>query len=327
MPRRWGHAAVVAAGLAALVLIVRQIGAATIAGMLHRTGRAFWLVILIYAAHTALRGLALWQTLPARTIPLSSVIAIRFGAEGLEMLTLTGPFLAEPAKAWLLHRRGLAGPEAFGAVAAEYLLYNLTAAWMAAAALSLLLARGALPRMLSVPAEGMLIAVAALTIGCLVAGVTGKGLLAPAVRAVARIVAPSHAEGAAARVQSAESVLVSVLHDDAGRLGAVLVVELAGHALLVLEIGVLLGALGLDAGPATAFIIEGGVKCIGAMFFFVPGQIGVSEGVYALLLPVVALPAAAGVTIALVRRLRALAVGGVGFLLFARPADGDARRT
>ena len=318
MLRRWGHALVMAAGLAALILIVRHIGAATIAGMIHRTGWSFWLVVLLYAAHTALRGVALWQTLPTGAIALSDVIAIRFGAEGLEMLTLTGPFLAEPAKAWLLHRRGLDGPAAFGAVAAEYLLYNLTAAWLAAVSLSLLLARGGLPRMLSVPAQGMLIGVAILTAGCVIAGITGKGLVAPLVRAVTRLVAPRHADVVDARVRGAETVLVSVLHDDRRRLGAVIAVELAGHALLVLEIAVVLRALGFGADPASAFIVEGGVKCIGGLFFFVPGQIGVSEGVYALLLPLIGLPAAAGVTIALVRRLRALAVGGVGFLQFAR---------
>lgn len=307
-----------AAGLAALILIVRHIGAATIVGMIHRTGWWFWVVVAIYAGHTALRGLALWQTLPAGAIPLSEVMAIRFGAEGLEMLTLTGPFLAEPAKAWLLHRRGLDGPAAFGAVAAEYLLYNLTAAWLAALALSVLLGRGVLPRMLSVPAEGMLIAVTILTAGCIVAGITGKGMVAPIAAAITRLVAPRHTDAVDARVRRAEIVLVSVLHDDRRRLGALLVVELAGHALLVLEIAVVLHALGFGADAVSAFIVEGGVKCIGALFFFVPGQIGISEGVYALLLPLIGLPAAAGVTIALVRRLRALAVGGVGFLLFAR---------
>ena len=318
MLRRWGQTGVIAAGLAALILIVRHIGAATIAGMIHRTGWSFWLVVAIYAAHTALRGVALWQTLPTGAIGLGDVMAIRFGAEGLEMLTLTGPFLAEPAKAWLLHRRGLDGPAAFGAVAAEYLLYNLTAAWLAALALSLLLARAALPRMVRVPAEGMLIGVTILTVGCIVAGITGKGLVAPIVRALTGLVAPGHVDAVDARVRAAEAVLVSVLHDDPRRLGAVIAVEAAGHALLVVEIAVVLSALGLGADPASAFIIEGGVKCIGALFFFVPGQIGVSEGVYALLLPLIALPAAAGVTIALVRRLRALAVGGLGFLLFAR---------
>ena len=59
------------------------------------------------------------------------------------------------------------------------------------------------------------------------------------------------------------------------------------------------------------------------MFFFVPGQLGVSEGSYALLLEAMGLPGAAGVTIVLVRRARSLAVGGLGFLLFA---GGPARR-
>jgi hypothetical protein len=172
--------------------------------------------------------------------------------------------------------------------------------------------------MLSVPAEGMLIAVTILTAGCIVAGITGKGMVAPIAAAITRLVAPRHTDAVDARVRRAEIVLVSVLHDDRRRLGALLVVELAGHALLVLEIAVVLHALGFGADAVSAFIVEGGVKCIGALFFFVPGQIGISEGVYALLLPLIGLPAAAGVTIALVRRLRALAVGGVGFLLFAR---------
>src|SRR3954471_11970804 len=156
MPRRAGHAALLLAGLIALALVVRHIGPAAIAGLIRRIGAAFWIITLLYAAHTAARGVALWQTLPAGTIGLAAVIEIRFAAEGVKMLTLSGPFLAEPAKAWLLHRRGLDGAEAFGGVAAEYLIYNLTAAWMAAAALSILLARGVLPDLLRVPAIGML---------------------------------------------------------------------------------------------------------------------------------------------------------------------------
>jgi hypothetical protein len=136
MPNRAGQAALMAAGLAALVLIVRHIGPATIAGLLRQVGWSFLTIAVIYAGHTALRGVALWQTLPAGELPLADVVAIRFGTEGVEMLTLTGPFLAEPAKAWLLHRRGIDGPAAVGAVAAEFLLYNLTAAWVGAGGLA-----------------------------------------------------------------------------------------------------------------------------------------------------------------------------------------------
>jgi len=313
--RRAGHIVVLLGGLTALVLVVRHIGAATIAGMIRQVGWSLATITLLYALHTALRGVSLWQTLPAGTISLRDVIGIRFCAEGLEMLTLTGPFLAEPAKAWLLYRQGLAGASAFGAVAAEYLLYNLTAAWMAAAALSFLVARRVLPPVLNVPAEIMLAGVACLTIGCIIAGITGRGLVAPSVRAAARLVAPRHADTLVSRVEPPEAVLVSVLHDDPRRLAAVLAVEFAGHALLALEIAVALDALGLHAGVFLAFVIEGAVKCIGALFFFVPGQVGIAEGVYAVLLPVLGLPAAAGVTIALIRRVRALAVGAAGLLL------------
>jgi hypothetical protein len=314
-----GQAAVMIAGLTALVLIVRHIGAAAIVALIRQVGWSFWLAALIYAAHTALRGVALWQTLPPASIPLPTVVGIRFGTEGLEMLTLTGPFLAEPAKAWLLHRRGLDGAEATGAVAAEYLLYNLAAAWLAAAGISLLLAQGPLPRILRIPAEGMLLGVAVLTVGCLAAGVTGKGLVTPVVSLVARLVAPGHAALATARVASAEAMLVAVLHDNPRRLASVLAVELASHGLLAWEVALVLHALHLRAGLTPVFIIEGAVKCVNTTFFFVPGQIGVSEGSYAMLLPLVGFPAAAGVTLALVRRARALVVGGIGFLLFARP--------
>ena len=316
--RRAAHAGILAAALIALVLIVRHIGTDTILAMLRQVGWTFALVTTLYAAHTALRGVTLWQTLPPGSIRLGRVIRIRFGAEGVEMLTLTGPFMAEPAKAWLLHRHGLHGPEAIGAVVAEYLLYNLTAAWMTAGSLALLLVRGVLPHPFRVPADVLLVCIALLTAACALAAVTGKGLVAPAVDAILNRVAPRRAALVGAGVRRAEAPLVSLLHDHPRRLAAVLGVELTGHALLALEVLVVLDALGFHAGLVTAFIIEGAIKSIAGLFFFVPGQIGVAEGVYAMLLPLLGLPAAAGVTISLIRRARALVVGALGFLISAR---------
>jgi lysylphosphatidylglycerol synthase-like protein len=326
MLRRAGRAALLLAGVIALALVIRRVGATTIAGSIRRIGAAFWTITLLYALHTVLRGVTLWQALPAGSIRLRSVIRIRFAAEGIEMLTMTGPFLAEPAKAWLLHRNGLAPAAAFGAVAAEYLLYNLTAAWMAGAALSLLLARATLPHAVVAPAVGVLGAVVALTGGCAVAGITNRGLIAPSLGALVGLFSRGRGEAIAERLRDTESVLVSVLHDDPRRLAAILIVELAGHALLAFEIAVALHALGLQATLGSAFIIEGAVKGVASMFFFIPGQLGVSEGSYALLLQAMGLPAAAGVTIVLVRRARSLAIGGLG-LLFAggprRPANDE----
>src|SRR5262249_38119548 len=80
------------------------------------------------------------------TTRFAEVLKVRLSGEAIETLTFTGPFLAEPAKGWLLTRRGLAGVDAFSAVAIEYLMYTLTSAWMSTIALWLLLSRAALPR-------------------------------------------------------------------------------------------------------------------------------------------------------------------------------------
>jgi hypothetical protein len=304
----------VIAGLCVLALLARSIGTATIVDMLRRVGWGFAIVALLYAAHTALRGVALWQAMEG-ALPVGRVVRIRFGAEGLEMLTLTGPFVAEPAKAWLLHRSGLDVARSFGAVAAEYLLYNLTGAWMAAASLLLLLSRETLPRALTGPAQGLVVGIAIFTAGSLFAAITGVGLIAPGLRAILGVLAPRHLPEVLERIVPIEAVLVSVLHDNPARLAAIVVVEALGHALLALEIWVVFAFLGVETAWTTLVIIEGAVKFITIVFFFVPGQLGVSEGLYAIVMGVLGLPAAAGVTTALVRRARALAIGGIGFAL------------
>jgi len=78
MLRRAGHAALVAAGLTALVLIVRHIGLATIAGLLRQVGWSFWLIVFIYGAHTALRGVVVALVL----VFLGGTAAALFGDRG-----------------------------------------------------------------------------------------------------------------------------------------------------------------------------------------------------------------------------------------------------
>ena len=79
----------------------------------------------------------------ATSFSLPDVLRIRFAAEAVEMLTFTGPFLAEPAKGWMFVRRGVTLADAAGAIAFEYLTYTLVAADIALAALGVLLHRHA----------------------------------------------------------------------------------------------------------------------------------------------------------------------------------------
>ena len=63
--------------------------------------------------------------------------------------------------------------------------------------------------------------------------------------------------------------------------------------------------------------MEGGVKFIAIAFAFIPGQFGALEGTYALVFAAIGLPAAVGLTVALVRRMRGLLVASVGVVMLA----------
>jgi hypothetical protein len=61
-----------------------------------------------------------------------------------------------------------------------------------------------------------------------------------------------------------------------------------------------------------ALVMEGAIKLIGAVFFFIPGQLGAAEGVYVVLSDTLNVGPAAGLTLALIRRLRAMLVAAAG---------------
>jgi len=298
--------ALLAAGLAVLVALVRQVGIGAVAELLRRTGPALVIVSALYLAHIAVRAAALWRSLDV--LRYADVLRVRLSGEAIEMLTFTGPFLAEPAKGWLLTKQGLSGADAFGGVALEYLVYTLTSAWMAAGALSLLLARGTLPQGLRGPVGGIVAAMAVFTLGFVVAAATGVGLIAPGVRA-------SGAKSAAARLEPVERVMVTFMHGQPRRLLQVIAIELAGQLLLATEILVTVRALGFAFSALDALLVEGSVKFISIAFFFVPGQLGASESVYTLLFRTIGLPGAVGLTMALVRRVRAVIVAAIALAL------------
>jgi hypothetical protein len=66
--------------------------------------------------------------------------------------------------------------------------------------------------------------------------------------------------------------------------------------------------------------IDAATKLLGVVFFFIPGQVGASEGVYVVVFQALGLSASAGFTLALARRLRSMMVAGIGlvFLFFDR---------
>lgn len=319
------RAVILAAAFVVLGAIVYAMGPARIAEIIRASGWTFVWMILLYGAHIALRGFILWRSLPPRSLPLRDVLRIRFAAEAVEMLTFTGPFLAEPAKGWMFVRRGITISDAAGAIAFEYLTYTLVAADIALVALGVLLSRGAFSPASRGPIVVLAAGLALFTAGVCFAAVTGIGLLEPAVRFARPVLGARRAGRAADRVRAMETPLLRLLHGRSSRFGEAAIAQLLGHALLAMEIWLLFRSLGLAAGPAVAWIVEGGVKFINAAFFFVPGQIGAAEGVNALIVGSLGFAPAVGVALSLMRRARAAVIAGLGALIAPplRPVDSQ----
>jgi len=301
------------AGLALLAWLVRRIGGGEILALAGRLGWALPAVVALFAAHQLARAVALHACIVGPLRPrYRDVLLVRLSGEGLQSLTAGGAAVGEPFKAWLLTERGLSGPAGLAATLAEFLAYKFVSAVTMIAALAYLLAVVPLPAALLVGARVMIVvgilflATAAVVIprriyliGAVVSGLAGL----PLVR---------RWPYDPAWTRRMEDLLLEVLRERPRRFAAVITLEALAHVLVVAELWWLLARFALPSPLFHAWLIDGATKPMGGIFFFVPGQVGTNEAVLAAVFTALALPAAAGVVVALVRRLRSALVAAAG---------------
>ena len=315
------------AGAIVVAFLVHRVGGELMLGMFREIGWAFLLITAVYTVHITIRAVALWRCL-GPSLRFRDVLRVRFSGEAVEMLTFTGPFLSEPTKAMLLKQLGVGTADAFGGLAAEYLVYIVVGFWMAAGALTALYAREALGAGFQAPIVALLATLGVFTTAFVFAAVTRTGLIAPSIRRLGRAIGCGGAAAAAAqRVEPVETVIVAFLHDRPARLVEVMGIEVVAHALLATDLWIALRALGFPVGIGEPLILEGAIKLVGLLFFYVPGELGASESIYVVLATALRFGAAAGLTIALVRRVRALIIGAIGLAVLTGTKARDAQKT
>ncbi|HSC28880.1 MAG TPA: hypothetical protein VLD67_16510, partial [Vicinamibacterales bacterium] len=135
--------ALLAAGVALFLYLLHQLGPGAVVEMLGRIGWGALPIAAIYAGHQSVRALALTASVhDAAPLLWREALGIRLAGEAVQFLTFTGPFLSEPAKAWLLAGRNRTAVQGFATTLTEYLAYLFTGAALAAAALGWLLSAG-----------------------------------------------------------------------------------------------------------------------------------------------------------------------------------------
>lgn len=301
------------AGAGLLAYLIVQLGPARIVAQLRGLGSVLPIVLLLTAAKYPLQAAGWRLALPrAARPPWGQSISATISGDALGYLTWAGPFTGEPLRA-LLIRGSVPVAAGIAAGAIERAMYNATAALLVLIVLMVL-----------VPATAWLAALSVwrwLALAALVgSAVLGAILAHRHVRARSANVLdldgalesksrPVH--GAAAFLQAAKELW----RDRRGVLPSIAVLCFAQHAILVGEAYLLLSTQDRGTTLRTALVFEAVTKIVNTAGTIVPGRLGVAEGGSAALAEALGFAASHGLSLALMRRVRALIWGGVGLVL------------
>jgi hypothetical protein len=305
--RRLLTAAATLGGAALFAYAVRRAGVAEIAQGIERVGWGLATILALAGLRFLVRAECWRLCVPAGTrLTRRQALGAFLAGDAVGNVTPFGLLASEPAKVFLT-RHQLATRESVASLAAENLVYAGSVVAMVAIGLAVLLTTT------SPPAVWRWGAIAALA--ATVAGVIGAW----------RLLRGTWDEGHGARPrwrQPLSSIRVAVLGfwtGNPGRLWRVFGLDLVFHALAVLEVYLTLGWLLGDRSPtlAQAVVFEALNRFVTAAFKFVPFRIGIDEALSGALAPLLAVNPAAGVALAVVRKVRNLIWSGAGLAVIA----------
>jgi hypothetical protein len=264
---------------------------------------------------------------PGARLTLGHAFSAFLAGDTAGTITPFGILASEPTKVFLT-RHHLATRDSIASLAVENLLYALSVVAMVAVGFVVLL--------VTVPLSqewrwSLIAALAALAAGAGVAWRLMRGTWDE--RRGAR--PPLRQRAAAAR-----QAVAGFAAEHPGQLWQAFALDAAFHALAVIEVFVTLrwllgdppsfgfGEAGLGGGPtlAQAVVFESVNRIIIVAFKFVPFRIGVDEAFTGALAPILSLNPTAGVSLAVVRKVRSLFWAGVGLVVIAaHPTQADGK--
>jgi hypothetical protein len=327
MAIRSRHVLTVLAAVGGLVLFayaVRRAGVSEILNGIRQVGWGLLPILGLAGARFLIRACAWRLCMPARRgpgeggpplgrLPIGQAFTAFVAGDAIGNLTPLGMAASEPTKVFLTRHR-LATRESVAALATDNLLY--------AASIAAMVALGVIVALVTIPLslewrEGAIIA--------LLVGVVGMGITARLMRGTWREESGARPPWREPLAGLRRSVL-AFSTEQPGRLLQVFLLDLSFHVLAVLEIFLTLRWLLGDRSPtlAQAIVFEALNRVVTVAFKFVPFRVGIDEALSGGLAPVMAVQPVAGVTLAVVRKVRNLVWTGIGLLFIAaHPAHAE----
>jgi hypothetical protein len=287
---------------------------------LRRVGWGFLVVVALTGVRYLIRAAA-WTLCvePPAKLPLGDAVLAGVAGDALGNLTPLGLFASEPTKA-LWARRHVPLIAVSAAITLENLFYSLSVLAVFFLGTVVVLFGFTVPEELRVGIVVVLLASTAVT-GAVVWIIQARLRLASRVLAWldGRGVAPRYLPAAVEAVRSLETLIHQFAERNRRRLLPIALLEAAFHVVAIAEVWVILALLGLGATHwMTVFALEYVNRVITVVFKFMPLRLGVDEAGTGLATRLVGLGSAPGVTMAVVRKMRALAWALAGLVFLSR---------
>jgi hypothetical protein len=307
---RRGHLLTLASALAGAALFayaVRRAGVTDIIEWIQRIGWGLVVILGLAGLRFVIRA-ECWRLClpPTVAFPLPRALAAFLAGDAVGNVTPLGLLASEPTKV-LLTRHHLAPREAIASLAVENFVYAASVVAMVGIGLIVLMTNVALPRGWI---AGSLAALVAMLSGVAVAVRAMRGTWDPA-----RGTRPRWR----ARLATIRDEAVRFSGGHPRRLWRVFALDLLFHALAVVEVFVTLQWLLGNRSPTfvQAIVFEALNRVVTAVFKFVPFRVGIDEASAGALAPMLSVNPAAGVALAVVRKVRNLFWAAIGLVLVA----------
>lgn len=294
------------AGVGLLAYLIAAIGPSRIVQQLLGLGAVFPAVVILTGAKYPLQAAGWRLALPRHARPpWGESISATITGDAVGYLTWAGPFSGEPLRA-LLIRGSVPVAAGVAAGAIERAIYNATAALLVLIVLFALFAAS--------HGVGVVWGVVA-ALGAVALILAARWCMHTANAATPRAPAPTVRTGAIGKAASLLDAAKALWRDRRAAVPFIALLCLAQHAILVGEAYLLLNALESGTTLRTALVFEAVTKIVNTAGVVVPGRVGVAEGGSAALAGALGFAASHGLSLALIRRVRALAWGAIGLAL------------
>ena len=308
---------------ALLAYLVWHAGASNLWHNLLKLGWGFILVIALAGVAHLVRTWAWQMTLgkDRHKISFPSLVGLRLGAEAAGQLGILGQTFGDSIRVSHLNQQ-IQAANSLASVTLDRGLYFVTG--IAVTIAGILSVLRMLPRSHALRLYAELFVLASITFLFLILLAVRKRspLLSRGACLLGRIPPlKGWVERERQLIQSVENALFDFHHNTPKLFWGSFFLNLAGHCLAVLEVCLVLWLLGAQIGFVGALSIEGLTKLVNAAGNFNPGNIGTYETGNMLIGKIFSLSSAAGLALALARRLRALfwtAVGCICLVLLTR---------